>query len=113
MTASADGDMQEDNMDKGGRDDLDATNTEPEEHEPYGFMERELAFKLLASHAMVDAPFYEWLRKDPRAAAAELHVALTDEDVDYIQNQVDWARLDEIQNPVRESLQLRLVTNSW
>lgn len=62
---------------------------------------------------MVDAPFYESLKNDPRAAAAELHIALTDEDVDYILNQVDWTRLDEIQYPVRESLQLKLVTNSW
>ena len=113
MTDQASGDRQEDRMSDGGTDSYGA-NTEPEEeHEPYGFMERELAFKLLASHALVDAPFYEWLKKDPRAAAAELHIALTDEDVDYILNQVDWNRLDEIQYPVRESLQLKLVTNSW
>jgi len=89
--------------------------TEPEgtEHEPYGFMERELAFKLLASHAMVDRDFYFSLRNDPRGAAAELHIALTDEDVDYIQNEVNWDRLDEIADPVRESLQLKLITNSW
>jgi len=89
--------------------------TEPDgtEHEPYGFMERELIFKLLASHAMVDRDFYFWLRKDPRGAAAELHIALTDEDVDYIQNQVEWDRLDEIADPVRAALHLELVTNSW
>jgi hypothetical protein len=83
------------------------------EHEPYGFMERELIFKLLASHAMVDRDFFSRLREDPRGAAAELHIALTDEDVDYIQNQVEWDRLDEIADPVRESLHLELVTNSW
>ncbi len=107
-------------MDQSDNGDLYLDDDEPEypnptnpEHERYGFMERELAFKLLASHAMVDAPFYESLKNDPRAAAAELHIALTDEDVDYILNQVDWKRLDEIQYPVRESLQLKLVTNSW
>lgn len=83
------------------------------EHEPYGFMERELIFKLLASHAMVDRDFYDSLRKDPRGAADELHIALKDEDVDYIQNQVDWTRLDEMADPVRDSLKLELVTNSW
>lgn len=113
MTNQASGGMEEDRMDSGGTDNYGANLEPEEEHEPYGFMERELAFKLLASHAMVDAPFYEWLKKDPRAAAAELHIALTDEDVDYILNQVDWNRLDEIQSPVRESLQLKLVTNSW
>ena len=37
------------------------------EHERYGFMEREVAFKLLAAHAMVDGDFFEYLRKDPVA----------------------------------------------
>ena len=89
------------------------SGTNGEEHEPYGFMERELIFKLLASHALVDKPFYEWLREDPRAAAAELHIALTDEDVDYIQNQVQWKSLDEMADSVREALRLEAVTNSW
>jgi hypothetical protein len=83
------------------------------EHEPYGYMERELIFKLLASHAMVDGDFYSRLRVDARGAAAELHIALTDEDVDYIQNQVEWDRLDERADAIREALHLELVTNSW
>ena len=83
------------------------------EHEPYGFMERELIFKLLASHALVDRDFYFWLRKDPRGAAEELHIALTDEDVDYIQNEVEWDRIDAVADSIRESLRLELVTNSW
>ena len=35
-------------------------------------MERELAFKLLASHALVDAEFFEWLeatREAPRPSS--------------------------------------------
>jgi hypothetical protein len=83
------------------------------EHEEYGFMERELAFKLLASHAMVDPGFFDYLRNDPVAAAAHLHIALEDRDVEYLMNDVDWDRLAEMAEPVRASLKLELVTNSW
>jgi hypothetical protein len=84
-----------------------------EEHEPYGFMERELIFKLLASHALVDADFFDWLREDPESAAAELHIRLTDEDLDYLKNVVEWDRITEIAKPIRDSLHLDMVTNSW
>jgi len=97
-----------------------ANNGEPQypnetnpEHERYGFMERELAFKLLASHAMVDGDFFEYLRRDPVAAAAHLHVALEPKDIEYLTNEVDWDRLAEMAEPVRASLKLELVTNSW
>ena len=89
-------------------------------HEPYGFMERELAFKLLASHALVDRDYFEWLRKDPEAAAAELHIRLTERDVDYIRNIVEWDRLETrterglvAHDDIREALHLDQVTNSW
>ena len=49
--------------------------------EIYGLIERQIAFKLLASHAMVDAEFYAFLRTDPELAAASLHILLTEEDV--------------------------------
>lgn len=81
--------------------------------EPYGFMERELAFKLLASHALVDAEYFEWLRKDPAGAAAQLHVRLTDGDLDYLTNVVDWDRITEMAGSVRDSLHLEKVTSSW
>ena len=84
-----------------------------EHREPYGFSEREVAFKLLASHAMVDAEFFEWLRNDPVAAAAQLHIALTERDVEYLQNEVEWDRIAENAGPIRESLHLEIVTNSW
>jgi hypothetical protein len=84
-----------------------------EHREPYGFTEREIAFKLLASHALVDAEYFEWLRKDPVAAAAELHVALTERDVEYLTNEVEWDRIAENAFPIRESLHLESVTNSW
>ena len=84
-----------------------------EHREPYGFTEREVAFKLLASHAMVDAEFFERLRKDPTAAGAELHIALTDRDVEYLRNEVEWDRITENAGPIREALHLEIVTNSW
>jgi len=81
--------------------------------EPYGFMERELIFKLLASHALVDAEYFEWLRKDPESAAAELHIRLTDEDLDYLRNVVEWDRIASVAPSIRESLNLKMVTHSW
>jgi hypothetical protein len=84
-----------------------------EHREPYGFSEREVAFKLLASHAMVDAEFFEWLRNDPVAAAAQLHIALTDRDVEYLRTEVEWDRIAENADLIREALHLEIVTNSW
>lgn len=88
-------------------------NQQDEHDEPYGFMERELAFKLLASHAMVDREFYEALRKDPQGAAAQLHILLTEEDIRYIKEDVRWEEIDQYAETVREALNLELVTNSW
>jgi hypothetical protein len=94
-------------------DDVQYPNETNPEHEPYGFMERELAFKLMASHAMVDAGYFEYLRTDPVAAAAHLHIGLEPKDIEYLTNEVDWERLVELAEPVRTSLKLELVTNSW
>jgi hypothetical protein len=103
-----------------GNDMADGTNISdgddpipPHDPRPYGFMERELAFKLMASHAMVDAEYFARLRDEPVAAAAELHIALSERDLAYLTNDVDWARLEEMAAPVRESLVLENVTNSW
>jgi hypothetical protein len=100
--------------------DPDDTAQDPNQEEPphhheegYGFMEREVAFKLIAAHAMVDAPYFDWLRKDPVAAAADLHIALSPKDIDYLENVVEWDRLAEIAEPIRGSLHLDVVTNSW
>jgi hypothetical protein len=86
------------------------SNPEPES---YGFMERELAFKLLASHALVDAGFFEYLRKDPVAAAAHLHIALDTDDIVYLTKEVDWDLIAQMAEPIRASLKLELVTHSW
>lgn len=80
---------------------------------PYGYMERELAFKLLASHAMVDADFQRRFRDDPESAAAELHIRLTDKDLDYLKNIVEWDRIEKVADDIRGSLHLDMVTNSW
>jgi len=80
---------------------------------PYGYMEREVAFKLLAAHAMVDPEFHAWLRKDPEGAAAHLHIRLTENDLIYLREMVDWDRIDKVADDIRESLRLEMVTNSW
>ncbi len=85
----------------------------PQHMEPYGFMEREVAFKLLASHAMVDRDFFYRLRDEPQAAAEELHIALSERDLTYLANDVNWEYLESIAEPVRKSLTLEHVTNSW
>jgi len=92
---------------------MDNKHDPREDYLPYGFMERELAFKLLAAHALVDAEFYAWLRSDPENAAAQLHIRLTDQDIDYIQNVVEWDSIDLSAADIRERLHLDMVTNSW
>jgi hypothetical protein len=77
-----------------------------EEHEAHdGNVEREVAFKLLAAHAMVDGEFYQRLRKDPASAAAELHIWLDEGDLEYIAGVVNWDELDRHADAVREALQ--------
>lgn len=92
---------------------MDNMHDPREDREPYGFMERELAFKLLASHALVDAEFYEWLRSDPENAAAQLHIRLTAKDINYLQNIVEWDGIDHMAGDIRARLHLDMVTNSW
>ena len=80
--------------------------------EVYGHTERQLAFKLLASHAMVDPEFYSFLRDDPQLAAASLHIMLTDEDIKYIKGTVEWDRLDRHADEVRDALHTEQVVGS-
>ena len=67
----------------------DPDQVPPHRDEPYGFMERELVFKLMASHALVDAEYFELLRNDPEEAAAQLHIRLTERDLNYLKNNVE------------------------
>lgn len=92
---------------------MDNMHDPREDREPYGFMERELAFKLLASHALVDDEFFQWLKADPENAAAQLHIRLTERDVEYLTNVVEWDEIDKYSDDVRARLHLDQVTNSW
>jgi hypothetical protein len=92
---------------------MDNKHDPREDTQPYGFMERELAFKLLASHALVDAEFFGWLRSDPERAAAQLHIQLTEQDIYYLQSVVEWESIASVADDIRERLHLDLVTNSW
>ena len=79
--------------------------------------EREVAFKLLAAHALVDKEFYEFLKADPAAAAASLHIVLDDFDLQYIKGgregeSVEWARIDPHADEIREALNAEVVVRS-
>lgn len=89
-----------------------ATGDVPSGEPPYGLIERQIAFKLLAAHAMVDADFYRQLREDPVQAAAQLHILLLDEDVEYIKGIVEWPVLDEHADAVRKALHAEAVVRS-
>lgn len=82
------------------------------DEEVYGHTERQISFKLLASHAMVDAEFYRFLREDPVAAARSLHIMLEDDDVDYLKRVVEWEVIDRHADEVREALHTDAVVRS-
>jgi hypothetical protein len=80
--------------------------------EVYGLTERQLAFKLLAAHAMVDSGFYDRLREDPAAAAEELHIALRDDDLQYLREVVEWPVIDKYAEAIRTALHTDAVVRS-
>jgi hypothetical protein len=92
---------------------MDNKHDPREDTQEYGFTERELAFKLLASHALVDAEFFDWLRSDPEEAAAQLHIRLTAQDLYYLREVVEWDGIHSVAGDIRERLHLDQVTNSW
>ena len=91
---------------------------ETEEPEVYtGHTEREVAFKLLAAHALVDKEFYELLKSDPAAALASVHIALDDEDLRYLKGgvpgkSVEWDRIDPHADEVRDAINADIVVRS-
>lgn len=89
-----------------------STGDVPSGEQIYGLIERQIAFKLLAAHAMVDAEFYRQLRDDPVQAAAQLHILLDDGDVEYIKGIVEWPVLDEHAESVRKALHTDAVVRS-
>lgn len=83
-----------------------------EGEEVYGLLERQVVFKLIAAHAMVDPEFYKLLRGDPAAAVAEMHLLLADDDMEYLKGIVEWPVLDEHADAVRKALHTEAVVRS-
>lgn len=77
-----------------------------------GHMEREVAFKLLAAHALVDREFYFLLRKDPVAACASLYIALEETDYEYLRSGVQWDRIDPFHEEIRAAVNADMVVRS-
>jgi hypothetical protein len=82
------------------------------DEEQYGLTERQIAFKLLAAHAMVDAEFYRKLREDPEAAADELYIRLREDDLEYLRGIVEWPVLDKYADEIRAALHTEAVVRS-
>jgi predicted NAD-dependent protein-ADP-ribosyltransferase YbiA (DUF1768 family) len=92
---------------------LEPPSFEPsEDDEMYGRFERQVAFKLLAAHAMMDRKFFYQLREDPEVAAAMLHVRLNKQDISYIRDTVNWSELEKHWDSVREAIQPEAVVRS-
>ena len=84
------------------------------DEEPYGHTERQIAFKRLAAHALVDAEFYRKLRDNPAAACEEMYIHLQEDDLLYLQKVVDWPVLDERADAIRDALHLEgVVASIW
>jgi hypothetical protein len=83
------------------------------DEEPYGHTERQIAFKRLAAHALVDPDFYAKLRDDPAAACEEMYIRLPDEDLAYLKS-VEWPVLDKYAEEIREALHLEdVIASIW
>ena len=80
--------------------------------------EREVAFKLVAAHALVDKEFYELLKSDPQAAVQSLHIFLDEEDIQYLkggrddQPGVEWERIDRYADEIRDAVHADTVVRS-
>jgi hypothetical protein len=84
----------------------------PPEGETYGLVERQVLFKLIAAHALVDEEFYRLLRSDPEAAVDQMHLKLHDDDLRYLREIVDWPVLDEHADAVRSAIHPEAVVRS-
>jgi hypothetical protein len=83
------------------------------DEEPYGHTERQIAFKRLAAHALVDPEFYAKLRDDPEAACEEMYIRLADDDIAYLKS-VEWPVLDKSADEIRAALHLEdVVASIW
>jgi hypothetical protein len=83
--------------------------------------EREVAFKMIAAHALVDKTYYDWLRESPRDAVAYLHFVLDETDYRYLENVpldgeppgVQWDTVDEHIDQIRSALNAGSVVRSF
>ena len=97
---------------------MSTTQDEPEVYTTK--TEREVAFKLIAAHALVDADYYRRLRENPRDAVAELHFLLDDSDYEYLSGMpsvdgdpgVQWDVVDEHIETLRSALNADTVVRS-
>ncbi len=81
--------------------------------------EREVAFKMIAAHALVDADYYDLLKTNPREAVAQLHFLLDDEDYLYLEGVltesgpgIAWAPIEENIEEIRSALNAPTVVRS-
>jgi hypothetical protein len=100
-------------------DDLGNTgNTDGTEETYDSLTEREVAFKLIAAHALVDREFYELLKSDPQAAVQSLHIYLDEQDLQYLkggtadQPGVEWERIDPYAEEIRDAVHADAVVRS-
>jgi len=83
--------------------------------------EREVAFKLIAAHALVDAGYYQLLRENPREAVAQLHFLLDEDDYRYLEGKtslderrpgINWDAIDPVVDQLRAGLNQESVVRS-
>jgi len=103
----------------------DTHDTPPDdEPEKYTYKtEREVAFKLIAAHALVDADFYQELKDNPREAIKKMSIAFEDEnDYRYLEGLeslddpekpgVNWDAVDPVVDQIRAGLNAPSVVRS-
>jgi len=105
--------------DAGNGDTHDELTNEPEVYTTK--TEREVAFKLIAAHALVDAGYYELLRLNPREAVAQLHFLLEEDDYRYLEGKtsldekragINWDAIDPVVDQLRSGLNQESVVRS-
>jgi hypothetical protein len=81
--------------------------------------ERELAFKMIAAHALVDEEYYNLLKDNPEEAVKQLHFVLDPEDYAYLKGApteegagVDWDTISEHIDAIRGALNAPTVVRS-
>jgi hypothetical protein len=83
--------------------------------------EREVAFKLIAAHALCDAEYYQFLRENPRDAVAKLRFILDEDDYRYLEGEfsedgtkpgVNWDAVDPVIDQIRAGLNQESVVRS-